>query len=498
VSQGGGQRRLVAGIVASQLLQQLLSMLAPLAVVPVAIAALGAERWGTWLLVSALLGLASFSFGIPQVLVDVAARGRATGDWGPVARAARQAFVVLGLLGVAVATLGAAAAPRLAGVSSGSTGLLVAALALAGLGLPLAAVRGLAEGLQEVRPLNLAGSAALVAAAAVAVVGLRGAPSLLWLLLLPASTVVAQLAWLRVLRGRHAWLRAPQPWSTEGLGALLRGGGWFSLVALAWMAIYSTDVWVVRLTSGLGPVAGYGLVFTVFAAGAEPLAATTLAVRPAVAALSPGDAAGLLRKGIRLGAVAGLAVSGAVLLWHRVALDLWVGPAVATDFRVALMLGGFQAVRSLVNPAAWFLVPVEGPRRLGLALAVDALVNLGASLLLGHLLGPWGVAAGSLLGILACSGWYLPRSAARVLGARVAGPWMAWAVAGCAPLWLAGALLRPTLAGVRAHGDLAALAAFLATGLAVLALVWLVGLEPGERAALRAALRAAPWRRGGR
>jgi hypothetical protein len=48
---------------------------------------------------------------------------------------------------------------------------------------------------------------------------------------------------------------------------------------------------------------------------------------------------------------------------------------------------------------------------------------------------------------------------------------------------------------VRAHGDLAAAAAFLATGLAVLALVWLVGLEAGERAALRA---ARPWRRGGR
>ncbi len=322
--------------------------------------------------------------------------------------------------------------------------------------------------------------------------GLRLAPSLYWLLLLPGATVAVQLAWLGVLRGRHAWLRAPGPWSADGLGALLRGGGWFSLVALAWMAIYSTDAWVVRLTSGLAPVAGYGLVFTVFAAGAEPLAAATLAVRPAVAALSPGDAAGLLRKGIRLGAVAGLAVSGAVLLWHRVALDLWVGPALETDLRVALALAGFQAVRALVNPAAWFLVPVEGPRRLGLALAVDALVNLGASLLLGRLLGPWGVALGSLLGILACSGWYLPRRAARVLGARVAGPWVAWAVAGSAPLWVAGVALRPTLAGVRAHGDLAAAAAFLATGLSVLALVWWVGLEAAERTALRAAL---PWRR---
>lgn len=492
MSGGSGQRRLVAGIVASQLLQQMLSMLAPLVVVPVAIAALGAERWGTWLLVSALLGFASFSFGIPQVLVDVAARGRASGDWPPVARATRQGLAVLVLLGAAVAALGALAAPGLAGAAEGSTGLVVVAMALAGLGLPLAAVRGLAEGLQEVRPLNLASSAALAAAAAAAVAGLRLAPSMYWLLLLPGATAAAQLAWLGVLRRRHGWLRSREPWTAEGLGALLRGGGWFSLVALAWMAIYSTDVWLVRLTSGLGPVAGYGLVFTVFAAGAEPLAAATLAVRPAVAALAPGDAAGLLRKGIRLGAVSGLAVSGAVLLWHRVALDLWVGPAVETDLRVALMLAGFQAVRSLVNPAAWFLVPVEGPRRLALALTVDAAVNLGASLLLGRLLGPWGVALGSLLGILACSGWYLPRSAARVLGAKVAGPWAAWAVAGAAPLWLAGAVLRPTLVDVRAHGDAAAAAAFLVTGLAVLALVWLVGLEAGERAALRAAL---PWRR---
>jgi O-antigen/teichoic acid export membrane protein len=492
VSGAGGQRRLVAGIVASQLLQQALAVAAPLVVVPVALGALGPERYGAWLLVSSLLALASFSFGVPQVLVDVVARGRAGGDWAPVARAARQALAVLGALGAVVALAGAVAAPHLGWAVAGATELLAAALVLAGLGLPLAVARGLAEGLQEVRPLNQASSAALVAAAAAAVAGLRWAPSPLWLLLLPASAVATQLAFLVVLRARHAWLRARQAWSGEGLGALLGGGGWFTLVTLAWLVIYSTDVWVVRLTSGLAPVAAYGLVFAVFNVAAEPMAAAVQAIRPVVARLPGGDAAALLRKALRLGAVAGLAVNGAVLLWHRPLLDLWVGPALGSDFRVAALLAGFQVVRAVVTPAAWILVPLEGPRRLGLALAADAALNLGLSLLLGHLLGPWGVAAGSLLGILACSGWYIPASAARVLDVRVAGPWIAWALAGAAPLWIAAAWLRPALADVRAGGDLLGAAAFLATGALVLALLVGVGLEREERAALRGALRLGP------
>ncbi|MCM2332930.1 MAG: hypothetical protein NDI82_03175 [Anaeromyxobacteraceae bacterium] len=476
---------------ASHLLQQALALAAPLVVVPAALAALGSERYGAWLLVSSVLALASFSFGVPQVLVDLVARARAGGDFAPAARAARQAWAVLGLLGLAVALGGAAAAGRLAGAVAGEVDLLAWGLALAGLGLPLTAVRGLAEGLQEVRGLNLVSAAALGVAAAGAVAGLGWAPSPLWLLLLPASAAAAQLAWGLVLRARHPWLRAPLGWSTDGLAALLAGGGWFTLVMLAWLVIYSTDVWVVRLTSGLAPVAAYGLVFAVFNVAAEPMAATVQALRPTVARRSGGDAAALLRKGVRLGAVAGLAVNGAVLLWHRPLLDLWVGPALATDFRVALMLAAFQAVRSLVTPAAWILVPVEGPRRLGLALAVDAALNLGLSLLLGHLLGPWGVAAGSLLGILACSGWYVPASAARALGARLAGPWIAGALAGAAPLWAAAAWLRPTLASVRAGGTLLGVGALLATGGVVAALLVGVGLEGEDRSALRSAL----WRR---
>jgi O-antigen/teichoic acid export membrane protein len=356
------------------------------------------------------------------------------------------------------------------------------------------AVRGLAEGLQEVHRLNLASALSVLVAAPLTLLALELWPSALWLYLpLAAVNVAGPLIVLPALWRQYGGIERAAGWSLAVGCELLRRGAWFTVVGAAWAVIYGVDVWVVQRFCGLSEVASYGLSFMLFGLLAEPLAALVMALRPIAGRLGASGStapAVLFRKTVRLAVVAGISVNGAGLLWFGLAMDIWVGATVDGDFRVAFFLASFQALRALLNSCAWILVPVDGPRRLGLALTVDAAVNLVASMCLAREVGPWGVAAGSLLGILSCSGWYVPLRARQAFQIPLFGPWLPVAIIAAAPLWILGLIWRPRLATFSGPaGPLTAACCLGATAVVVLTLIWFAGLEDQERDLVRNRIR---------
>lgn len=483
----GAIRRRVALIVASQGVHRALTLIVPLAITPLALRKLGTEAYGAWMLAASLGAYLSFSLGIPSALVDVTARGLADGDHVRVGTYFRHGVAALCVIAVAVLSVTPFVAWKVSVGVPDSRLLVLASLVLAAVALPFSAVRAVAEGLQEVHRLNLASSVSVLVSAILTFVGLSSWPSVYWLYFLAGAPIVGQALVARGMLRRHQWLEDSTGWSWLVLRELAKSGGWFTVVGLAWLVIYGTDIWVIKLTVGLHEVTPYGLVFTLFSALAEPLATLVMSLRPLAARFGTAGARALLRKSVRLGVVAGLLINGLGLLWHRVIMDFWVGPAVHTGIMVALILAGFQVARSFLNASAWVLVPIEGPRRLAMALVGDALLNLTFSLWLGRLVGPWGVAAGSLLAIVACSGWYIPRHAKRLLGVPLLGRWALLALLAAAPLWLAGAMLQPNRSSF--GGGMSGLLELASAATATVALagfvVLYVGLEPDERDRVR-------------
>ena len=478
------QRRRVVWIIVTQGLQRLSGLIVPLAVTPYALRKLGSNEYGSWLLATALAGYAGLNLGIPQVLVDETARAMRRDDGRHAARVIHHGLALLALLAGVILVM---VWPLSAWVHTGtqeSASLVSVALICAAVSIPFAGLRGLTEGLQDVHELNVASSIAVLVAAPLTFLLLYKTGSVFCLFIPPfaANALGPALVLVRLLR-KYPWLRMPGPWSWEVARQVLRGGGWYTLMAAAWTLIYNADIWVIKLTSGLVNVAPYALAFALFGALGEPVGALVMAIRPVAAKLAAtsSDAASLFRRAMRLSTVAGMVLTSLGLLWFGVLMDLWIGPAARPDFRVAAFLASFQAVRAMLNAAAWTLAPVEGPKPLALALAGDAFINLSASILLGYRFGPWGVAAGSLIGMLACSAWYIPRRASLRFGVPVYGRWM-WGTISVAPFWLAALFFQPRMGEFQRPGGPLLLAVLMSAS-AVLggAIVYVVGLETEEK-----------------
>lgn len=371
-------------------------------------------------------------------------------------------------------------------IGAGSRSLVAVGVLAAAASIPFVAVRGLAEGLQEVDDLNVSTAVALAAVVPLTVwlLSRTGWAAVLFVPSVATGILAPAFAFSR-LRNRHPWLRYREAWSIALGRDLLARGAWYMLVATSWTVIYSTDVWMIRLTRGIDGVAPYGITFALFGLFAEPLATLAMTLRTVVPRLvgQPLATNEVWRKTLRLLSVGGFAVLGWGLLWCGVLIDVWAGRDFHPGFKVALFVAFFQAARTVLNASAWMLAPIDGPRPLALALTVDAIVNVGCSFVLGSLVGSWGVAAGSVIGLLSCSGWWITLRASRRFGGI---DWREWfpGVLMSASFWVAAAIWQPRLDDLHGPHSLAFAALCGLSTAALPAIVLRCGLDADERARL--------------
>lgn len=279
-SQQAGRTRnqaLITGIV-SALGGKAVGLVAPLLITPVAFTHLGAERYGLWMAVTSLTGMALFAdFGLGNGLLTRLARLHAIGDRQAAAREIASAYAMLGALAVGLLTVLVATArvvpwPTLLNVTDPAVARDTRAVVLFCFGaflvnIPLGLIQRVQYAHQQVAQSNLwqAGgslvSVGLVFAAVAADAGpvLVVAAAVLAVPLVNLGNSICYFGWQnRPLRPRP---RDVRPAVTRGL--LRLGVRFFALSVLTSTAL-NVDPFLVGRLLGLDVAGSYSVVLRMF------------------------------------------------------------------------------------------------------------------------------------------------------------------------------------------------------------------------------------------
>jgi O-antigen/teichoic acid export membrane protein len=176
--------------------------------------------------------------------------------------------------------------------------------------------------------------------------------------------------------------------------------GWFLLQAVL-QAIYTTgDVMIVGIVLGLRDAAIYAVGSKLALAAISGLDSMAQVFFPYAAAAArnrePGALAEIAVDGSRVTLVAGLMISLVAIVLASPGIRAWVGPGFETSAQVLVVLGVATAMASPVRAFSNILI---GSGRLPLVCAirsVEVTVNLVLSITLALVMGPVGVAVGTL------------------------------------------------------------------------------------------------------
>jgi O-antigen/teichoic acid export membrane protein len=180
--------------------------------------------------------------------------------------------------------------------------------------------------------------------------------------------------------------------------------GWFLLQAVL-AAIYTTgDVMIVGIVLGLRDAAIYAVGSKLAAAAISGLDSMAQVFFPYASAAArnrePGALAEIAIDGTRASLAAGLMISLVFIVLASPGIRAWVGPGYATSAQVLVVLAAATALASPVRALSNIL---NGTGKLPLVCAirsVEVTVNLVLSITLALVMGPVGVAVGTLGGIL--------------------------------------------------------------------------------------------------
>ena len=269
----------------------------------------------------------------------------------------------------------------------------------------------------------------------------------------------------------------------KSLGSL---GIWFSLGGIAGIVITSLDRVVAAKLISVETVTTLSLTGRVYVLFGGLLDQITNTARPMLGQLlgqnTIAEAQRVYRHLFRLST--GLAVITAFSLWagNEPFVTRWVGAQNFGGPMLSLALALNLIVNSWVLPNRAVLSAALVIRPQTLSRIVEAVINLGLSVLLGHYIGLIGIILGTAIAGLLTSTWYLPLLTARLFGRS----WFKFAREDALPILAVGACVLPVawlmqLAGKQIGGFPGAGVASGLTGLAGGGLLWLIALDTGLR-----------------
>ena len=204
----------------------------------------------------------------------------------------------------------------------------------------------------------------------------------------------------RVLPGaRVSWRLADR----TRLREVMHVSGWFMLNAVL-LAIYNfCDVLVVGIVLGLAPAAIYAVASKLASAASQGLDSLAQVFFPYASSVARNrDRAALTEitvDGTRAAMFAGMVISLLFIVLSKPGITLWVGSGFGESARVLVVLAAAMALSSPVKAINTVLV---GSGRIATVCAVrgtEVAIDLALSVTLAHVLGPIGVAFGTLGGI---------------------------------------------------------------------------------------------------
>jgi O-antigen/teichoic acid export membrane protein len=319
-------------------------------------------------------------------------------------------LVPLGLIALAVGVGLSFAMPHLVHVSPDQRDGFIVVVFLLGLGLatsiPGDSFGGALVGHQRY-DLLAASNATMTVATTVAgiLVVLAGGGVVLLALVTSAISILTHLLRLSMVRAIMPGTRiSPRLIDRGQRRHALRVSGWFLLGAVL-SAIYATgDVMIVGIVLGLRDAAIYAVGSKLAAATINGLDAMAQVFFPHASSAArnrePGALGEITIDGTRVTFGAGLMVSLALIVLAGPGVRAWVGPGFGTSAQVLLVLAIATALASPVRAMGNILI---GAGRYPLAAAIrggEVTVNIALSVTLGLVMGPVGVAVGTLGGIL--------------------------------------------------------------------------------------------------
>ena len=244
------------------------------------------------------------------------------------------------------------------------------------------------------------------------------------------------------------------------LRSVMHLSGWFMLTAVL-QAIYNfSDTAVVGIVLGLRAAAVYGVATKLSTAATQGLDSLASVFFPYASSVSRNQHRRALTEitvdGTRAAMFVGMLISLMFLVLAFPGIRIWVGGGYGTSSRVLMVLA---AAIVLASPVRVTTMVLAGSNRLPLVSVLrgaEVAVHLGVSLALAYVLGPVGVAVGTLAGVLLVR---LPGNL--VLGSRAVG---------VAP----GAMVRRTIVPHLAPTAACAAALYLLHGVAGRSVGWLL------------------------
>ena len=390
-----------------------LTALSALVLTPVLLHHLGRTTYGLWVVAGgAVAYLELFELGFGGATTKLIAEDASVRPQQAV-RTLNTTFFVLVPLGVIALVAGvglAFALPHIVHVTANlrtSFVVVVAVLAVAlAVSIPGDTFGGALVGHQRYDLLASSNaSMTLITAAACVAVVVSGGGIVLLAVTSTAISVVFQLIRLamvsRIMPGTRI---SPRLVDRGQRRNALHLSGWFLLQAVL-QAIYTTgDVMIVGIVLGLKDAAIYAVGSKLAGAAITGLDSMAQVFFPYASAAArnrePGALAEIAVDGTRVSLVAGLMISLVFIVLASPGIRAWVGPGYATSAQVLVVLAAATALASPVRAMSNILI---GSGKLPMVTAirsVEVTVNLALSITLALVIGPVGVAVGTLGGIL--------------------------------------------------------------------------------------------------
>jgi O-antigen/teichoic acid export membrane protein len=382
-----------------------------LLVTPILVRGLGKEAYGTWVLVTSLvLYFDLLKFGFSKAAIKYVAEGNATGDLDRVRRTIATSCAALSLPGLLLLLAAPGLAylfPLLFHVSAQlrTAAMILVALSVVDLAvaIPADTFGSALNGFQRFELLNatLTATALAQAVAWTVILALGGGLIAIGVagMSLSLTSQVARYVIVRVLCAGPPLRRRNVDRSL--LKPLMSMSGWIALTDFAEVVIGGLDPIVVGLIAGV-PAAG------VYAVGSKLAALTGRFTDPLLTLFFPHAselAATGKRESIREALVAGARIAVAIAapltivlgVLARPAIRVWVGPAYGDAALVVVFLATTALVYAVVQTSVLVLRgmgDVKFPARIN---SIEAVLNLGLSIVLCKTIGIAGVALGTLI-----------------------------------------------------------------------------------------------------
>jgi O-antigen/teichoic acid export membrane protein len=430
------------------LLQHGARVLVALAVTPLLIRGLGAERYGAWVMVQQTVGYLALgdlrpmgtlkiTLAVQQHLHEVSRKRRQVGAALLTWLLSAPVLALLGGVLVWAAPLLVRTAPEHVGAVRAAMAITAGALILEALwSLPANVLRGMNL---EYRAMGVQALVVLVTGAGTALAVLAG-----WGLAGVALTTVAGAAvgaavrW-PIMRRAVPWFGVERP-RREELRQFVGLSAWSFAGALAYVVLMGSDFLLAGMVASTASVAMYAATGAVLRMAAEPLAQLLGSGNAGIHGLAGAGAVQrvqALRREMLSLALAGMTVLGAgVIVLNESFLRLWVGEGFYAGSLVNVLLVVISIQAVLFRVESSFTDSFLVLREKAIAMGAAGVLSIALAALLGLRMGLAGVALGMVLGRLGLT-WYMPHVVRRRTGAAAGAPVLRVAAASAAVLALA-------------------------------------------------------------